>query len=244
MSVDLKTISKSPNLDHDKIRSYYDRQYYGNISAGTVPSHYRRLARRFRPWRGKRLLDVGCGSGVWLRAAADLGAVPAGVDLSQVALDACKLVLPLANLHCGPAENLPFTEGEFDFISCLGALEHFVEPQKALCEMIRVAKPEALFLLLVPNSGFLTRRLGLFSGTQQADVREDVRSLGEWQALFECAGLSVRHQWSDLHILSPSWIFRGHWFGWPLRAAQVLALPFWPLSWQYQVYHLCVLRRH
>jgi len=240
--LDSKTIGQSRDLDRRVVRDFYDRQYYKNLRGQTVPSHYRGLARRFRPWQGKRLLDVGCGSGLWLRAAADLGAVTSGVDISQVALDACKRVLPLAKFHCGPAENLPFTDGEFDFISCLGALEHFLEPQKALSEMIRVAKPEALFLLLVPNSGFLTRRLGLFCGTQQVDMREDVRSLGEWQALFESAGLVVRHRWRDLHVISPSWIFRERWFSWPLRAAQAFALPFWPLSWQYQVYHLCVMR--
>lgn len=241
--MDSKTLVKSPSLDHTEIRDYYDRHYYKNVREESVPSHYRRLARRFEPWQGKRLLDVGCGSGIWLRAATELGAVPAGVDISQVALDACKQTLPLAELRCGAAESLPFADREFDFVSCLGALEHFLDPLAALREMFRVAKPEACFLLLVPNASFLTRRLGLFSGTQQVDVREDVRTLGEWQKLFESSGLIVRHRWRDLHVISLSWIFRGRWFGWPLRAAQALALPFWPLSWQYQVYHLCTVRR-
>lgn len=244
MPLDSKCISKSPELDHSQIRNYYDSQYYKNIRSESVPSHYRRLARRFKPWPGKRLLDIGCGSGIWLRAASELGAVPAGVDISQVALDACQRNLPSAELHCGPAECLPFPDGEFDFISCLGALEHFLEPHTALREMIRVAKPEASFLLLVPNANFLPRRMGLYSGTQQTDIHEDVLSLGEWRALFQSAGLVVRHRWKDLHVLSSSWIFRGRWFGWPLRVAQALALPLWPLSWQYQVYHLCVMRRH
>lgn len=243
MSLDSENIVKSSDLDHSEIRNFYDCRYYKNVREEPVPSHYRRLARHFRPWQGVRLLDVGCGSGPWLRAATDLGAIPAGVDISTIALDACKRFLPLAELHCGPAESLPFADGEFDFVSCLGALEHFLDPPAAIREMIRVAKPGALFLLLVPNAGFLTRRLGLFSGTQQAEVREDVRSLREWHGLFESAGLVVRHRWRDLHVLSTSWIFRGKWFGWPLRAAQALSLPFWPLSWQYQVYHLCTRRR-
>jgi hypothetical protein len=108
--------------------------------------------------------------------------------------------------------------------------------------MVRVAKPGAVFLLLVPNSGFLPLRLRLYSGTQQADVREEVRSLSEWRKLFDNAGLRVRYRWKDLHVLSPSWIFRGAWYSWPLRAAQAAVLPFWPLSWQYQVYHLCTIK--
>ena len=67
MPLDSKTIGKSPDLDHSEVRNYYDRQYYKNVRGETVPSHYRRLARRFKPWQGKRLLDVGCGSGTWHR---------------------------------------------------------------------------------------------------------------------------------------------------------------------------------
>jgi SAM-dependent methyltransferase len=232
---------RSPN--HGFVREYYDRIYYKTTGSRTeIPNHYRRLARRLQPWRGKRLLDVACGTGEWLRAATNYGALPAGVDISRVALDACGTALPQARLHCGPAEELPFRDGEFDFISCLGALEHFIDPAKALRQMIRVAKPNADFLLLLPNADFPPRRLGLYSGTEQAAVREEVRSLEGWQTLFESAGLKVVKRWRDLHVLSLSWIARGPWYGWPLRGAQALALPLWPLSWQYQVYHLCALR--
>jgi hypothetical protein len=94
----------------------------------------------------------------------------------------------------------------------------------------------------VPNTDFLPARLGLYKGTHQADVHEEGRSLSDWRALFEDAGLCVRHRWRDLHVLSPSWICRGPWYAWPVRASQALALPLWPLSWQYQVYHLCTIK--
>jgi Methyltransferase domain len=78
-------------LEHEAIRDYYDRVYHRDAAIeARVSHHLRRLARRIQPWQGKRLLDIGCGSGTWLRAAADLGAVPTGVDISQVGLDACQ----------------------------------------------------------------------------------------------------------------------------------------------------------
>ncbi len=225
-------------------REFYDSVYYRDAGkVRPIPAHLRRLAKKLGPWHGLRVLDVACGTGSWLAATAALGAIPAGVDISQKALDVCRRALPYAALHCCPAEQLPFGDGQFDFISCLGALEHFSDPRAALSEMVRVAKPSAVFILLVPNSGFLTRRLGLFRGTAQVQVLEQARSLGEWKELFEAADLKVVHRWRDLHVLSPSWVFRGPWFGWPLRLAQAVALPFWPLSWQYQVYHLCIIRR-
>ena len=226
--------------DYGPIREYYDRHYYKNCSVSEkIPNHYWRLARRFRPWSGKQLLDVGCGTGLWLRAAAEFGATPTGIDISALALDACTQSLPQAKVHCLTAERLPFNDEQFDFVSCLGALEHFLEPRSALREMVRVAKPEASLLLLVPNAGFLTRRLGLYGGTQQRSVKEDVLHLEVWQELFETVGLSIQERWSDLHVLSFRWITQKPHYLVPARLAQALALLVWPLRWQYQVYHLC-----
>jgi ubiquinone/menaquinone biosynthesis C-methylase UbiE len=236
-----ETSRQKHSLHHDDVGNFYDRIYYQTTKDGQLPSrHLRRLARRCEPWKGRRVLDVACGAGHWLQAIADCGAVPAGIDISQVALNVCKTVLPRAELYCGPAEQLPFADRQFDFISCLGALEHFLDPVAALREMKRVAKSDACFLLLVPNAEFLSSRLGLYKGTLQSSIKEEARSLPEWQELFESTGLRVKARWKDLHILSTSWIFRGPYYQWPLRAVQALALPFWPLAWQYQVYHLCI----
>lgn len=228
---------------HEEVRNFYDTAFYFQSRATPeIPRHLRRLAARFGPWQGKQLLDLGCGTGKWLRAAADCGAIPVGIDISRVAIDACEHLVPEAELHCGPAEVLPFEDKRFDVVSCLGSLEHFLDPKAALREMLRVAKPKAIFLLLVPNAGFLPRRLGLYRGTHQANLWEEVRTLAGRQELFESVGLRVIRRWRDLHVLSWSWIRQGRWYAWPIRAAQALALPFWPLSWQYQVYHMCEIR--
>ncbi len=104
--------------------------------------------------------------------------------------------------------------------------------------MVRVSKGDAKFIILVPNADFLTRRLGLYKGTYQTAAREEVRTLEEWDTIFSSAGLQTIKRWKDLHMLSWDWVVRGNWKHAPLRALQVLALVFWPLRWQYQVYHL------
>jgi SAM-dependent methyltransferase len=226
------------------VRDFYDQIYYRTHSfTREVPRHLRRLALRFQPWKGARLLDVACGPGMWLRAAAELGAIPAGIDISEVAVKVCREALPQAELYCGPAEKLPFADCQFDFVSCLGALEHFLDPQSALREMVRVAKPAAQFLLLVPNADFPPVRLGLYAGTDQSGVREELRPLQGWQEFFESAGLVVLNRWRDLHVLSCGWITLGPWHFWPIRLAQALMLPVRPLSWQYQVYYHCRLQQ-
>ena len=223
-----------------EIRSFYDSIYYKSEKPDiTVSHHLRNLARKIGIQKEQQVLDVACGLGNWLLACRELDASTSGVDLSEKAISICKSVLPDGEFYATPAESLPFEENRFDVVTCLGSLEHFVDPAKALNEMIRVAKDDAIFVLLVPNADFLTRRTGLFSGTYQVDAKEDVRTLSEWNSLLNNSGLIVTDKWKDLHVLSWSWISSGRWYSIPVRAAQALALTVWPLKWQYQVYHQC-----
>ncbi len=227
-------------MDHTDIKQYYDDVYYrGSVIHAATSRHLRWLASRVGIQPNQRVLDVGCGTGQWLLAAQACGARPAGVDLSDTAIEVCRAVMPNGEFYACPAEALPFPDKQFDAVSCLGSLEHFLDPQSALNEMVRVAQDDAVFLLLVPNAGFLTRRLGLYRGTTQTVAHEDVRTLQEWQQLFELSGLQVVQRWKDLHVLSWKWITARPWFRIPLRATQAIVLAFWPLGWQYQVYHLC-----
>jgi SAM-dependent methyltransferase len=227
-------------LDYSNPRQYYDTIYYNQVAPATrIPAHMRRLASRIGIRHGQRMLDVACGTGEWLSAAYGQGAIPFGVDLSRRAIQTCTQVMPEGRFCTASAEALPFRKAHFDLVSCLGALEHFTDPELALKEMVRVAKTDARFLLLVPNADFLTRRLGLYGGTEQVAVKEDVRTLEGWRVLFEAAGLRIKERWRDLHVLSWKWINAGPWYAVPLRTVQAFALTIWPLSWQYQVYHLC-----
>jgi SAM-dependent methyltransferase len=229
--------------DQNEIRKFYNSVYYKDATAKPRRSrHYARLASKINIQAKQHVLDVACGNGEWLLAVKERRGIPAGIDLSEKAVDICKSTIIDGEIHAGSAEALPFENQRFHIVTCLGALEHFIDPQKALLEMKRTARDDAVFLLLVPNKDFLTRKLGLFSGTGQSDVREEVRTLEEWRELFETAGLEVIKRWKDLHVLAWSWINARRWYHVPLRAAQALALVVWPLAWQYQVYHLCKKR--
>ena len=223
------------------MKSFYDDVYYADANKPLQGSaHLMSLARKVDIGSGDAVLDIACGLGEWLHVCATDGAKVHGVDLSERAIEYCSKHMPDGEFHAVPAENLPFADGQFNFVSCLGSLEHFVEPVVSLNEMMRVAKAGAKFLILVPNAGFLTRKLKLFGGTNQKEAKEVAQTLDEWDNLFEQAGLRVTRKWKDLHVLSWSWISMNGFLPAPFRALQALALLVWPLRWQYQVYHLCV----
>jgi len=230
-------------LDHENVQRFYETEYYGGAEAtGSLPWHTRLMARRLEPLKGAAVLDVACGTGRWLELLARRGARPSGIDISATAIGQAQARMPQADLRVGVGEDLPFEDASFDLVTCMGSLEHFLDQGGALKEMRRVARANARILILVPNAGFLTRRLGLYKGTQQVAIRETVRPIREWEALFADAGLSVEKRWRDLHPLSLGWIGHGAPRAWPLRAVQALALAFWPIAWQYQVHFLCRAR--
>ncbi len=229
-------------IDIEEIKTFYDSVYHANARAEISGNdgHYQRLFRRLGIQGDSHILDVACGTGGWLRVCSEHGATVSGVDLSDNAIKVCKEMMPQGRFYAQPAETLPFDDGVFDLVTCLGSLEHFVDPENSLREMIRVAKPGATFVILVPNKDFLTRKLGLFAGTYQVDAKEVVRTLEEWRALFSSAGLDVTERWKDLHVINRHWVMRGRFYTWPFRLAQSLLLAIWPLKWQYQVYHRCL----
>jgi ubiquinone/menaquinone biosynthesis C-methylase UbiE len=225
----------------EEMKSFYDDVYYADANKPLQGSaHLKSLARKVDIGSGDAVLDIACGLGEWLHVCATDGARVYGVDLSERAIEYCSKHMPDGEFHAVPAENLPFADEQFNLVSCLGSLEHFVEPVVSLNEMARVAKADAKFLILVPNADFLTRKLKLFGGTNQKDAKEVAQTLEEWDNLFEQAGLRVTRKWKDLHVLSWSWISMNGFLQAPFRALQALALLVWPLRWQYQVYHLCV----
>lgn len=226
--------------EHERVAKFYDDVYYKGAEAGASPSwHLKKLSTRLGVSSGWSVLDVACGAGDWLAAVAASGATVSGIDISERAVSICRQRMPDGEFHTGPAEILPFPDCTYDLVTCLGSLEHFLDQPAALAEMVRVMKPDGKVVILVPNAGFLTYRLGLYKGTQQQAIRETIRPLSEWKKMLNTSGLAVKERWKDLHVLDNRWIFRAPWLLMPLRLLQALALTVWPLHWQYQVYHLC-----
>jgi len=224
---------------HDEVAGFYNDQYYRDAIPAPFSSHLHRLAERIKPQQDDWILDIACGTGNWLRAVSAYSGNSVGMDISDRAIKACADTLEHKRLCVGVGEKLPFRNASFDLVTCLGSLEHFLDQALALSEIRRVAKETARVFILVPNAGFLTYRLGLFKGTNQAGIRETIRSIDEWKRMFARAGLTVTDAWPDRHILDREWIGRRGWLHVPLRALQAYLLCLWPLQWQYQIYFQC-----
>jgi SAM-dependent methyltransferase len=88
-----------------------------------------------------RLLDAGCGAGMAMQLAAELGADVAGIDASAGLLEVARDRLPNARLENGDLEILPFEDDSFDVVTGFNAFQFAADPVAALKEARRVTKP-------------------------------------------------------------------------------------------------------
>jgi SAM-dependent methyltransferase len=91
---------------------------------------------------GKLVLDAGCGSGRFAEVALAAGAEVVALDLSS-AVEPCRANLGgNRRLHCVQASlyELPFRPGQFDFVYCIGVIQHTPDPKKSVqCLLDKVA---------------------------------------------------------------------------------------------------------
>lgn len=93
------------------------------------------------------LLDVACGSGVFLTTQAAHVRYVAGLDLSDIQVSLARRRLDdriragTAEIVTGDAAALPWEDGRFSVVTCMGSVEAFPDPGAALAEMHRVLRP-------------------------------------------------------------------------------------------------------
>ena len=104
--------------------------------------------------RGRRVLDVGAGSGRHSAAAARHGAQVVAVDLGD-SIDVARANLPHSVLTIqADAEDLPLAAESFDLVVSIGVLHHLPDPRRALAGITHFVRPGGhvhVYLYWVPE---------------------------------------------------------------------------------------------
>jgi ubiquinone/menaquinone biosynthesis C-methylase UbiE len=181
---------------------------------------------------GSRILDIGCGSGEFLRFLEPMERV--GLDLAISGLKKTRIQSPLSKLVQAEAEALPFRGESFDHIACLGSLEHFRDMGQALKEMARILNRDGYACILVPNSKFIGRpiyELRWRFAPRCSQPIERLGSLDEWKKILKDNGFQIIkvEKYNGVHLPFPFNLI----FNYLIR-------PFLPLRYSY--HFLFVLR--
>lgn len=94
-----------------------------------------------------RYLDIGCGSGNYTGALAQIGLNIEGIDVSEEMLNKAKNKHSLIQFHQADAKNLPFQEALFDGATCTLATHHINNNHQVCQEAFRVIKNPGRFVI-------------------------------------------------------------------------------------------------
>jgi len=131
-----------------------------------------------------RILDLGCGNGIFTQRLTREGADVTGLDLSAELLHQN----PHDRLARGDAVQLPFRDSAFDLVFEANLLHHVGSPAEVICEMQRVSKKYVV--LLEPNR--YNPLMFAFSVVVPAERGGLKSSAPRLQRIVESAGLRVK----------------------------------------------------
>jgi SAM-dependent methyltransferase len=93
---------------------------------------------------GRRVLDLGCGSGEFCALVLARGADASGVDAAEGMIAVARRRAPGADLRVGGMERIPWADDRFDVATAFNALQFAADSAGALAEARRVVRPGGL----------------------------------------------------------------------------------------------------
>lgn len=139
----------------ESVESYFVHLHDGPTRARGY--HYAERAEALTGRKG-RMLEVGCGLGVYLDAAKERGWNVRGLDFTPAFVEAA--AKRGIEVECaGPLES-KFMEEQYDCILMVNILEHLYEPREVLARAFKALRPGGVLAIGVPNEGGLTAKVG------------------------------------------------------------------------------------
>jgi SAM-dependent methyltransferase len=167
----MSTTAEHPRADIEEVREYWNRrpcnlrhsqavlgtlEYFEQVTARKymVEPHIQGFS-EFEKWRGKRVLEIGCGIGTMAASFAEAGADYTGIELSDTSLALAMRRFEICGIpgrfHLGNAEKLSsFLPVErYDLVYSFGVLHHSPHPEKIVAEVRKYMDCDSEFRLML-----------------------------------------------------------------------------------------------
>ena len=146
----------------DKIQHHYDSiadvydHHYDHHRGRSYHTHISSQLMRPLP-RGGRLLDIGCGTGLFVEKFIKNGGTAVGLDISGKMISRAYSRCPTSEFIVGTGEKIPFCDDSFEAVASLLAFSYVKDPNAMLSESYRVLKSGGVLSICTLGKKLLTR---------------------------------------------------------------------------------------
>ncbi len=164
-------VSGKIQLHYDEMAEVYDKRYDENRGK----FYYTHITRHIMDGfvRGGRLLDLGCGTGLFVGRYLEHGGNATGLDISRGMIEKASARCPKSNFILGTADVLPFQDCSFDAVSSILSFSYFKQPETTLSEIYRVLAPGGSVAVCTLGRNIFTRGLpALYQITEAMNIRK------------------------------------------------------------------------
>jgi len=146
----MKITEEEVRRTYDRIALVYDRKRKEKLiynDYNEVPATLSFL----RNIKGKKILDLGCGSGIYTKILKRRGAIVRGIDISPKMIELAKKNVKGVEFRVGTVYKLPYKSGTFDIVLASLVVHYFSNLNKAFKEIRRVLKKNGIFIFSSDN---------------------------------------------------------------------------------------------
>lgn len=146
----------------DKIRQHYDNvadtydHHYDHRRGKKYHAHLSKHLMKVLPENGN-LLDIGCGTGLFVEKYIRNGGNGTGVDISEKMVAKARDRCPDCEFIVGTGEKLPFHDCSFNAVSSVLVFSYVRDPVAMLSEVYRVLEPEGSVALCTLGKKLITK---------------------------------------------------------------------------------------
>lgn len=120
------------------------------------------LVKKYLSLKNKRILDVGCGLGTYLKKFQEESPEVYGLDIDSESIKEASKIS--SKVQLAKAEKLPYSSNFFHLVFMHEILEHLEDDKKAISEALRVLKPKGNLVIFAPNRFWFFETHGFFLG--------------------------------------------------------------------------------
>ena len=143
---------------NEELAKYYSNYPMPEQLSPITAQRYHEWLRSFEPYRRNgRLLDMGCGAGMFLQRALAAGWEAYGTEYPTDVVERCKS--KGLKMHQGPVSTHPWPKEHFDVIVTIEVIEHVPFPFADLRVLVELLRPGGVLYITTPNFNSISKWL-------------------------------------------------------------------------------------